>query len=132
MIFSVCGLITFLGNCTFLLGYISNNSIFPEALTMEEEQKYIKKMENGDEEARKILIEHNLRLVAHVCKKYSAAKKIEFDDLVSIGSIGLIKGINTYNSKKSIKLSTYISKCIENAIFTCWKVVHRLVSCLIN
>jgi RNA polymerase sporulation-specific sigma factor len=116
MIFSVCGLITFLGNCTFLLGYISNNSIFPEALTMEEEQKYIKKMENGDEEARKILIEHNLRLVAHVCKKYSAAKKIEFDDLVSIGSIGLIKGINTYNSKKSIKLSTYISKCIENEI----------------
>ena len=100
MIFSVCGLITFLGNCTFLLGYISNNSIFPEALTMEEEQKYIKKMENGDEEARKILIEHNLRLVAHVCKKYSATKKIEFDDLVSIGSIGLIKGINTYNSKK--------------------------------
>ena len=116
MIFSVCGLITFLGNCTFLLGYISNNSIFPEALTMEEEQKYIKKMENGDEEARKILIEHNLRLVAHVCKKYSATKKIEFDDLVSIGSIGLIKGINTYNSKKSIKLSTYISKCIENEI----------------
>lgn len=116
MIFSVCGLITFLGNCTFLLGYISNNSIFPEALTMEEEQKYIKKMENGDEEARKILIEHNLRLVAHVCKKYSVAKKIEFDDLVSIGSIGLIKGINTYNSKKSIKLSTYISKCIENEI----------------
>lgn len=116
MIFSVCGLITFLGNCTFLLGYISNNSIFPEALTMEEEQKYIKKMENGDEEARKILIEHNLRLVAHVCKKYSAAKKNEFDDLVSIGSIGLIKGINTYNSKKSIKLSTYISKCIENEI----------------
>ena len=59
-------------------------------------------MENGDEEARKILIEHNLRLVAHVCKKYSAAKKIEFDDLVSIGSIGLIKGINTYNSSQLI------------------------------
>lgn len=116
MIFSFCEMLTFLGNSTFLLGYISNNSIFPEALTQEEEQKYIRKMEEGDEEARKILIEHNLRLVAHVCKKYSTAKKVEFDDLVSIGSIGLIKGINTYNSKKSIKLSTYISKCIENEI----------------
>ena len=81
---------------------------------------YLIKMKDGDEEARNILIEKNLRLVAHIVKKYSNTK-IEQDDLISIGTIGLIKGINSYNIEKGSKLSTYISRCIDNAIITCWK-----------
>lgn len=112
---TISGFLTFLGTAIFVLGYISNYSLFPESLSPEEERKYVKRMEEGDEDARNILIEHNLRLVAHVCKKYSNTN-IDQDDLISIGSIGLIKGINSYDSKKSIKLSTYISKCIDNEI----------------
>ena len=82
-------------------------------------------MKDGDEEARNILIEHNLRLVAHVCKKYSNSK-VDLDDLISIGSIGLIKGINTYNPEKSIKLSTYISKCIDNEILMHFRATKKL------
>ena len=108
-----------------MTGYISNNSIFPEALTSEDEKRYVKLMEKGNDKARKILIEHNLRLVAHVCKKYSNGKT-DLDDLISIGSIGLIKGINTYNSKKSIKLSTYISKCIDNEILMHFRASKKL------
>jgi RNA polymerase sporulation-specific sigma factor len=122
---TLLGLITFLGKTTFLLGYISNNNLFPEALSIEDEKKYIELMEKGNEDARKILIEHNLRLVAHVCKKYSNSK-IDLDDLISIGSIGLIKGINTYNSQKSIKLSTYISKCIDNEILMYFRTTKKL------
>lgn len=122
---TLLGLITFLGKTTFLLGYISNNNLFPEALSIEEEKKYIELMEQGNDDARKILIEHNLRLVAHVSKKYSNSK-IDLDDLISIGSIGLIKGINTYNSQKSIKLSTYISKCIDNEILMYFRTTKKL------
>lgn len=112
---SISGFIAFLSSAIFILGYISNNSLFPESLSPEEEKIYVEKMNSGDIEAKNILIEHNLRLVAHVCKKYSNTN-IDQDDLISIGSIGLIKGINSYDSKKSIKLSTYISKCIDNEI----------------
>ncbi len=112
---TISGFLTFLGSAIFVLGYISNNSLFPESLSMEDERMYVDKMEKGDTDAKNILIEHNLRLVAHVCKKYSNTN-IDQDDLISIGSIGLIKGINSYDSKKSIKLSTYISKCIDNEI----------------
>lgn len=112
---TITGLISFIGSGTLILGYISNNSLFPEALCPEKEKKYVEKMIKGDKQAKNILIEHNLRLVAHVCKKYSNSK-VNQDDLISIGSIGLIKGINTYNPEKSIKLSTYISKCIDNEI----------------
>ncbi len=112
---SLSGLLAFAGSGMFTFGYISNNSLFPETLSLEEEKKYIILMQKGDEEAKNILIEHNLRLVAHVCKKYGNSN-IDQDDLISIGSIGLIKGINSYDAKKSIKLSTYISKCIENEI----------------
>ena len=107
-----------------MLGYISNNNLFPEALTSEEEKRYVELMKNGDEDARNILIEHNLRLVAHVCKKY-ANSNVEQDDLISIGSIGLIKGINTYNPEKSIKLSTYISKCIDNEILMYFRSIKK-------
>ena len=122
---SIAGLLSFIGSSTFIIGYISNNSLFPEALTFEEERKYIELMQSGDEEAKNILIEHNLRLVAHVCKKY-ANSKVDQDDLISIGSIGLIKGINTYNPAKSIKLSTYISKCIENEILMYFRRTKKL------
>ena len=112
---TISGFLAFLGSSLFVLGYISNNSLFPEILSQEEEKIYVKKMQEGDIDAKNILIEHNLRLVAHVCKKYNNTN-IDQDDLISIGSIGLIKGINSYNPEKSIKLSTYISKCIDNEI----------------
>lgn len=112
---TISGFLAFLGSSLFILGYISNNSLFPESLSQEEEKIYVKKMQEGDIDAKNILIEHNLRLVAHVCKKYNNTN-IDQDDLISIGSIGLIKGINNYNPEKSIKLSTYISKCIDNEI----------------
>lgn len=97
-----------------LLSYIANNS-FPKPLSEEEEAKYVKLLMQGDERARKILIERNLRLVVHIIKKFESAGE-EFDDLVSIGTIGLIKAINTYNSDKSTRLATYASRCIENEI----------------
>jgi RNA polymerase sporulation-specific sigma factor len=80
-----------------------------------EEQIYIQRLKDGDEEAKKVLIERNLRLVAHVCKKY-AWSNVDQDDLISIGTIGLIKGINSFNPDKNIKLATYTAKCIENEI----------------
>ena len=105
--------------------------MFPEPLTGEEEKMYLQQMKNGDSEARNVLIERNLRLVAHVVKKYSNTK-FDQDDLISIGTIGLIKGINTFNVDKGSKLSTYVSRCIDNATITCWKIKWQLVSCLIN
>ena len=122
---TLSGFISFLGSGMFTVGYIANNNLFPETLSQEEEKKYIQMMDDGNEEAKNILIEHNLRLVAHVCKKYSNSN-VDQDDLISIGSIGLIKGINSFNAKKNIKLSTYISKCIDNVIFTYWKSMHHL------
>ncbi len=112
---TISGFLAFLGSGLFVLGYISNNSLFPESLSQEDERMYVEKMREGDQDAKNILIEHNLRLVAHVCKKYNNTN-VDQDDLISIGSIGLIKGINSYNPEKSIKLSTYISKCIDNEI----------------
>ena len=97
------------------MGYITNNTLFPEPLSQEEEKIYLEKYKDGDEEARNILIERNLRLVAHVCKKYSNSN-VNIDDLISIGTIGLIKGINSYRVEKGVKLATYVSKCIDNEI----------------
>lgn len=98
-----------------MCGYITGNSLFPEPLTPEEEKQVLEKMAKGDEEARNLLIEKNLRLVAHVCKKYSNTN-IDQDDLLSIGTIGLIKGVNSFNIKKGSKLSTYVSRCIDNEV----------------
>lgn len=97
------------------IGYIQSGNLFPEPLSLEEEKIYIDKLKNGDEKARNILIERNLRLVAHICKKYTSTG-IDQDDLISIGTIGLIKGINSFNPDKNIKLATYTAKCIENEI----------------
>lgn len=92
----------------------SNNS-FPDPLTKEEEQKYIKLANLGDKDARSKLIEHNLRLVAHIVKKYENSKE-DSDDLISIGTIGLIKGVDSFSNSKNTKLNTYVARCIENEI----------------
>lgn len=112
---SLSGFLAFLNSAIFVVGYIVNNNLFPEPLSPEEEKMYLKKYENGDEEARNILIEKNLRLVAHVAKKYSSSN-VSTDDLISIGTIGLIKGINSFKTSKGVKLATYVSKCIDNEI----------------
>ncbi len=91
-----------------------SNNIFPEPLSKEEEEKYVKQMLNGDKNARNKLIEHNLRLVAHIVKKYD--NKSETDDLISIGTIGLIKGIDSFSYKNGARLTTYCARCIENEI----------------
>ena len=121
----IFGLIQFLKTAVFVVGYISSSNLFPEPLTSEEEKIYLEKMKIGDEEARNILIERNLRLVAHVVKKYSNTK-VEQDDLISIGTIGLIKGINSYNLEKGSKLSTYVSRCIDNEILMHLRVTKKL------
>lgn len=92
-----------------------NSNSFPQPLSKEEEEKYLELFAEGDEEARQILIERNLRLVAHIVKKYNNTGK-DMDDLISIGTIGLIKAIATYDSKKGTRLATYASRCIDNEI----------------
>lgn len=119
------GILAFLQSAVFVVGYISNNQLFPEPLTQEEEIIYLQKLKEGDEEARNILIERNLRLVAHVCKKY-ASTKVEQDDLISIGTIGLIKGINSFKPSKNVKLSTYVSRCIDNEILMHLRSVKKI------
>ena len=98
----------------FFTGSYSNN-LFPEPLTIEEETKYLQELEKGNNEARNKLIEHNLRLVAHIVKKFNDDSSIQ-DDLISIGTIGLIKGIDTYSRNKKVKLTTYCARCIQNEI----------------
>ena len=92
-----------------------SNNVFPEPLSSEEEEIYLNQYRNGDKNARDKLIEHNLRLVAHIVKKYEH-KKDDEDDLISIGTIGLIKGIDSYSTSHSTRLTTYIARCIENEI----------------
>lgn len=96
------------------VSYVKNNA-FPQPLSEEEEKKYLKRMEEGDEEARNVLIEHNLRLVAHIVKKFENTGE-DTEDLISIGTIGLIKGIESYSRGKGTKLATYAARCIENEI----------------
>lgn len=115
----------FLKSAVFLLGYISSNQLFPEPLSSEEEKKYLEQMKNGDEEARNILIERNLRLVAHICKKYSTVKT-EQEDLISIGTIGLIKGINSFEASKGVRLATYAARCIDNEILMYLRSTKKL------
>lgn len=108
-----------------MFGYIQGGTLFPEPLSSEEAKNCLEQMAKGDEEARNILIERNLRLVAHVAKKYSTAK-VEQDDLISIGTIGLIKGINSFDIKKGAKLSTYVSRCIDNEILMHLRATKKL------
>ena len=106
--------LAFLGKVFCFSAYIKNNNSFPGPLSDEEEKEYLEKCRQGDEHAREMLIRHNLRLVAHIVKKYGGAG--EADDLISVGSIGLIKGIQTYESGKGSRLATYAARCIENEI----------------
>ena len=115
IVFSMPELITILSSVFFGFGYIQSGNLFPEPLDAKEEKYYLNKMKEGDKQARNILIERNLRLVAHVAKKYSSTN-VDPDDLISIGSIGLIKGISSFDSEKNFKLATYVAKCIENEI----------------
>lgn len=96
---------------------ISPGGSFPSPLSVQEEQKYLLMWQEGDVQARNILVEHNLRLVAHIIKKYYTQTN-DIEDLISIGTIGLIKGINTYKPDKGVRLATYASRCCENAILS--------------
>lgn len=97
------------------LFFVGSTDVLPEPLSKEEEEKYVNLFLSGDMKARDKLIEHNLRLVVFLAKKYENTK-IDLEDLVSIGTIGLIKGVNTYQNDKNIKLATYASRCIDNEI----------------
>ena len=125
MLTFLAGFIEFCKTAVFILGYISNNSLFPEPLSQDEEKEYLEKYIHGDQEARNVLIERNLRLVAHICKKYSIPN-LEMDDLISIGTIVLIKGINTFDIEKNVKLATYASRCIENEILMYLRSTKKL------
>ena len=124
---SIGSFLTFLHSAVFVVGYIVNNNLFPEPLNSEEEKMYLEKYENGDEEARNILIEKNLRLVAHVAKKYSSSN-VSSDDLISIGTIGLIKGKNSFKTSKGVKHATYVSKCIDNEILMYLRSYKKIAS----
>ena len=122
---SLFGFLGFIKSAILVVGYIQSSNLFPEPLTQAEEALYLKQLKEGNEEARNILIERNLRLVAHVAKKYSTSN-VDTDDLISIGSIGLIKGINSFNVDKGSKLSTYISRCIDNEILMYLRSTKKL------
>ena len=97
--------------------YIGGSDVLPPPLSPEEERALTKRLADNDTEARSTLIEHNLRLVAHIIKKYYASYRDQ-EDLISIGTIGLIKAANSFNSSKGTKFATYASRCIENAILS--------------
>ena len=110
----------FLKDALFALGFMARGNAFPQPLSREEEARMLERMVQGDDEARAALIEHNLRLVAYIVKKHYAESR-EQDDLISIGTIGLIRAAETFKSDKAINFSTYASKCIDNTITHLWK-----------
>ena len=110
-------------NSLLLMLRIAPGDTFPKPLRREEEKEYLDRWLSGDLEARNILVEHNLRLVAHIVKKYY--QNDDADDLISIGSIGLIKGINTYRPDKGVRLATYASRCIENEILMAFRARRK-------
>jgi RNA polymerase sporulation-specific sigma factor len=101
--------------CVFLFSYVTGSYSFPQPLSAEEERKYLQEYANGSVEAKNVLIERNLRLVAHVVKKYTNHTK-DSDDLISIGTIGLIKAITTFRPERGTRLATYAARCIDNEI----------------
>lgn len=111
--------------CYVFILHVCKNNSFPKPLSKKEESEYLKRSKEGDIEARNKLVEHNLRLVAHIIKKYYANQS-DHEDLVSIGTIGLIKAINTFDCDKNIKLSSYASRCIENEILMHFRNTKKL------
>ncbi|MBO5910067.1 MAG: RNA polymerase sporulation sigma factor SigK [Clostridia bacterium] len=124
MIFESIG--AFLTKLTFFYAYVDNKSSFPKPLNKDEENDLVAKMSAGDKDAKIRLIEHNMRLVAHIVKKYSSTA--EADDLISAGSIGLIKALNSYNLEKGASLSTYAARCIENEILMLLRANKKHIS----
>ncbi|MEG1923645.1 MAG: RNA polymerase sporulation sigma factor SigK [Clostridia bacterium] len=116
-------LLKFFSKIFFFTGYVSGKNSYPKPLSKEDEQRNIELMKKGDNEAREILINHNLRLVAHIAKKYSYGN--DLDDLISIGSIGLIKGVESYEPSKSTTLATFLARCIENEILMTLRSAKR-------
>jgi len=114
-VFFVNCLLDMVGSMTFLVAYVTNGNSFPQPLDDKEEEAYLKKLKEGDLLAKSILVERNLRLVAHIVKKYSYPGK-EVDDLISIGTVGLIKAIDSFDVSKGTRLATYAARCIENEI----------------
>lgn len=117
-------LVFLLQGLTLLASYVSNGNAFPQPLSDEEEADCLLRMEQGDGDARSILIERNLRLVAHIVKKFDNTGQ-DNDDLISIGTIGLIKAINTFDRSKKTRLATYAARCIENEILMCLRATKR-------
>ncbi|MHB1125396.1 MAG: RNA polymerase sporulation sigma factor SigK [Bacillota bacterium] len=116
--------LTVIKGFVLLVSYISNNA-FPQPLSEDAEAACLSKLRQGDEEARNVLIEHNLRLVAHITKKFEGTGE-DNDDLISIGTIGLIKAINTFDPEKGTKLATYAARCIENEILMHLRSIKKL------
>ena len=108
----------FLQDALFMLGYLSQGNAFPKPLSRDEESRLVEAAAKGDRAAREKLIEHNLRLCAHIARKYTVPG-YDQDDLISIGTVGLIKGVNTYKSGTGTQLSTYCARCIENPMLSC-------------
>lgn len=113
-----------MSHIVYMVLHVSSSGQFPPPLSKKEEAECIEKMLSGDEAARTKLIEHNLRLVAHIVKKYQNSN-IEQEDLISIGTVGLIKAVSTYKGNKGIKLATYASRCIENEILMCFRGLKK-------
>ena len=123
MVIILSFLIELFKNLFFFTASYSNN-LFPDPLSDEDKSKYLKLMKEGDNNARNQLIEHNLRLVAHIVKKFDV-KPGDQDDLISIGTIGLIKGIDTYEINKSVRLTTYCARCIQNEILMYYRTNNK-------
>ena len=111
-------------NVLYFILHIQNGSSFPTPLSAKEERRYLEQMANGDKNARAILIEHNLRLVSHIVKKYYSRTN-DTDDLISIGTIGLIKAIDSFDCTKNVRLATYASRCIENEVLMHFRAAKK-------
>lgn len=110
-------LMDFLSGIVYLFLHVTGGGTFPKTLSAAQEKKYLEEMAVGSPSARRALIEHNLRLVAHIVKKYYSTQSDQ-EDLISIGTIGLIKAVDTFKPEKGARLSSYASRCIENALLT--------------
>ncbi|MHB9145108.1 MAG: RNA polymerase sporulation sigma factor SigK [Symbiobacteriia bacterium] len=119
--------VTIIKGLTLLTGYLANSNTFPQPLSEAEEADYLARLQKGDEEARAVLIERNLRLVAHITKKFDNTGE-DTDDLISIGTVGLIKAIQTFDTGKGTRLATYAARCIENEILMHLRSTKRVRS----